>query len=285
MKNAVTHARQHSAPGTGERERADHLASVDGLVFGEDPSEGFVRGRRYLHPKLGFTFTAPEGFVLENTAQAVLGAKEGGSQAMRLDVVRVPAEQTLTDYLKSGWIGTIDEKSVEPVTISGFPAATATAKGDQWTFRMYAVRFGSEVYRFIYATKQKTPESERAFRDSINSFRRMSSLGDRRRATVAHQSGDGGPERHAGAPRRSHGDHRPAGAAFPCAQRIGARTGAKVRRSGQDRGGIRPQATQNGAHQPRAAPRRLVLQPIAGPEDPPDDGEAERRGTAASSRG
>ena len=56
---------------------------------------------------------------------------------MRLDVVRVPAEQTLTDYLKSGWIGTIDEKSVEPTTISSFPAATATAKGDEWTFRMY----------------------------------------------------------------------------------------------------------------------------------------------------
>jgi predicted Zn-dependent protease len=85
----------------------------------------------------------------------------------------VPAEQTLTDYLKSGWIGTIDEKSVEPTTISGFPAATATAKGDEWMFRMYAIRFGSEVYRFIYATKQKTTESERAFRDSINSFRRM----------------------------------------------------------------------------------------------------------------
>ena len=173
VKNAVTHARQQSAPGTGDREREQHLARVDGLVFGEDPSEGFVRGRRYLHPKLGFTFTAPEGFVLENTAQAVIGGKEGGAQAMRLDVVRVPAEQTLTDYLKSGWIGTIDDKSVQPLTINGFPAATATAKGDQWMFRLYAVRFGSEVYRFIFAAKHKTAESERAFRDSIRSFRRM----------------------------------------------------------------------------------------------------------------
>jgi len=173
VKNAVMHARQHSAPGTGASEREDHLAGIDGVVFGEDPSEGFVRGRRYLHPKLGFTFMAPEGFVLENTAQAVLGSKDGSAQAMRLDVVRVPAEQTLTEYLKSGWIGTVDDNSVEPVTINGFPAATATAKGDQWLFRLYAVRFGSEVYRFIFATKHKTAESERAFRDSINSFRRM----------------------------------------------------------------------------------------------------------------
>ena len=173
VKNAVASARKQGEPGTGERDREAHLADIDGLVFGEDPSEGFVRGRRYLHPKLGFTFIAPEGFVLENTAQAVLGAKEGGTQAMRLDVVRVPAEQTLTDYLKSGWIGTIDEKSTDALTINGFPAATATAKGDDWTFRLYAVRFGSEVYRFIFAAKTKSAETERGFRDSINSFRRM----------------------------------------------------------------------------------------------------------------
>lgn len=173
VKNAVTHARQHSAPGAGEKEKIDYLGAVDGLVFGEDPSEGFVRGRRYLHPKLGFTFIAPEGFSLDNTAQAVLGIKEGGGQALRLDVVRVPAEQSLNDYLASGWIENIDKSSVQAVTINGFPAATAVAKGDQWTFRLYAVRFGSEVYRFVFASKNKSAESDRAFRDSIGSFRRM----------------------------------------------------------------------------------------------------------------
>ena len=252
VKNAMLHARQRSAPGTGERERADHLASVDGLVFGEDPSEGFVRGRRYLHPKLGFTFTAPDGFVLENTAQAVLGAKDGGQQAMRLDVVRVPAEQTLTDYLNSGWIGTIDEKSVESTTINGFPAATATAKGDHWIFRMYAVRFGTEVYRFIYATKQKTGESESAFREFDQQLPPDVSFGDRSRAAVAHQGGDGDPERHAGAPCRSHGNYRPAIAALPCAQRIDVRPGAEDRRSGQDRRRITAQTIPGGS---RAAPQ------------------------------
>ncbi len=174
VKNAVAAARQQGAPGTGERDRADYLAGVEGLVFGEDPSEGFVRGRRYLHPKLGFTFTAPEGFVLDNTAMAVLGLKDGGGQAMRLDVVKVPAEQTLSAYLTSGWIENIDKGSVEKTTINGFPAATATAKGDQWNFRLYAVRFGSEVYRFVFAAKHKTAETDRAFRESIATFRRMS---------------------------------------------------------------------------------------------------------------
>ena len=133
-----------------------------------------MRGRRFLHPRLGFTFVAPDGFVLDNTAQAVLGVKEGGGQALRLDVVRVPAEQTLADYLSSGWIENIDPKSLEELTISGFPAATANAKGDQWAFRLFAVRFGSDVYRFIFATKHMTTEIDRSFRESVATFRRMS---------------------------------------------------------------------------------------------------------------
>jgi predicted Zn-dependent protease len=172
--NAQTNARQFTAPGTGERDRSAYMAALDGLVFGEDPSEGFVRGRRFLHPKLSFTFLAPEGFALDNTAQAVLGVKEGGGQALRLDVVRVPAEQSLPDYLNSGWIENIDPKTVEEITINGFPAATATAKGDQWTFRLYAVRFGSDVYRFIFATRRMGAEIDRSFRESVQSFRRMS---------------------------------------------------------------------------------------------------------------
>jgi predicted Zn-dependent protease len=174
ISNAQANARQYTGPASGGREKQAYLSGIDGIVFGEDPSEGFVRGRRFLHPRLGFTFTAPEGFTLENTAQAVLGVKHGGGQALRLDVVRVPSEQTLAGYLTSGWIENIDAGTVEDVTINGFAGATAAAKGDQWDFRLYAVRFGSDVYRFIFASKHRTPESDHVFRDSIGTFRRMS---------------------------------------------------------------------------------------------------------------
>jgi predicted Zn-dependent protease len=175
ITNALANARQFGAPSTyAGRDRTAYLSGIDGIVFGEDPSEGFVRGRRFLHPRLAFTFTAPEGFTLDNTAQAVLGVKHGGGQALRLDVVRVPAEQTLAAYLTSGWIENIDAATVEDVTINGFAAATAAAKGDQWDFRLYAIRFGSDVYRFIFAAKHRTPEIDRVFRDSVGTFRRMS---------------------------------------------------------------------------------------------------------------
>jgi predicted Zn-dependent protease len=173
LKIARANARQFTAPGDIPRDKDSYLAGIDGMSFGEDPSEGYVRGRRFLHPRLGFTFTAPDRFTLENTAQAVLGVRDNGNLALRLDVVRVPAEQTLGQYLGSGWIENVDEKSVEEFEINGLPTATATAKGDQWSFRLYAIRVKNEVDRFIFAAKQLTPDADRAFRYSVTTFRRM----------------------------------------------------------------------------------------------------------------
>jgi predicted Zn-dependent protease len=62
---------------------------------------------------------------------------------------------------------------VQPLTISGFAAATAQAKGENWDFRLYAIRFGSDVYRFIFATKKSTAETDRLFRQSVDTFRRL----------------------------------------------------------------------------------------------------------------
>ena len=173
MQNARANARQYSSPQGGERDRETYLAAIDNLVYGEDPSEGFVRGRRFLHPKLGFTFAAPDTFTLDNTAQAVIGVRDGGTQAMRFDVVRVSADQSLSAYLNSGWMENVDKSSIEELTVNGFPAASATAQGDQWQFKVYVLRFGADVYRFIFASRQKSTESERNARETVNSFRRL----------------------------------------------------------------------------------------------------------------
>jgi predicted Zn-dependent protease len=85
----------------------------------------------------------------------------------------VPAEQSLSDYLNSGWMEGVDKASTEDLTINGFPVAAASANGEQWQFKVYALRFGTDVYRFIFASKQRTTESERNARETVNSFRRL----------------------------------------------------------------------------------------------------------------
>lgn len=49
-----------------------YLRELDGLLYGDDPAQGFVIGRRFAHPELRIGFAAPEGFTLTNSPQAIL---------------------------------------------------------------------------------------------------------------------------------------------------------------------------------------------------------------------
>lgn len=57
---------------------ASYLAAVDGLLFGDDPEQGFVIGQRFAHPVMRIAFEAPAGFSLTNSPQAIqLSGPEG----------------------------------------------------------------------------------------------------------------------------------------------------------------------------------------------------------------
>lgn len=170
---AFANAKQYANSKKAETGKKEFLDAIDGLIYGDDPKEGYVRGRRFLHASLGFTFEAPPGFSLENTPQAVLGATASGKEALRLDAVRIPSTQSLTEFLASGWIEGIDAQTIEALTINGFPAATALARGEQWSFRLFAIRFGADVYRLAFAARELTPEIDATFRTAAESFRRV----------------------------------------------------------------------------------------------------------------
>ena len=65
-------------PGDGRVARDDYLASIDGMLWGDDPAQGYIDGRSFAHPTLRIAFTAPRGFVLTNSPRAVTIASEAG---------------------------------------------------------------------------------------------------------------------------------------------------------------------------------------------------------------
>lgn len=157
----------------GKADAASYLASIDGMMFGDDPADGVVRGRRFLHARLGFTFTAPDGFLLENSSKALLGSRDGGAEALRLDSVAVATSTALETYLSAGWIDGVLASSIEAGTVNGLPVAFATARAGEWNFRIAAIRIGGDIYRLIFAARQLNEETDRRFRAAIDSFRRL----------------------------------------------------------------------------------------------------------------
>ncbi|OCC02440.1 hypothetical protein BA190_24275 [Labrys sp. WJW] len=172
IAKANTEAAQYGAPGSGEHDKFRYLSVIDGITYGEDPAQGYVQGRIFWQPRLAFTFTAPPNFTLDNTPQAILGV-DGNGRALRLDTVKTKDGQSLSDYLASGWISGVDTSSVSTLRINGNEAATALARGTDWSFRLYAIRFGSDVYRLILAARDLSPATDALFQETANSFRRM----------------------------------------------------------------------------------------------------------------
>ena len=171
---ALTAARRIAAPGLGERDRTRYLSAIEGLPYGQDPADGIVRGRRFLHARLGVAFEAPDGITLENTAKAVLGLSPDGSRRLLFDAVEAEAGQSLESVLQATWNEAIETGSIETTTENGLPVAIATARGKDWVFRMAAVRVGGTVYRLVYATRALSGEMERAFRQALQSVRALS---------------------------------------------------------------------------------------------------------------
>lgn len=172
---ALASARQISAPGLGASLREEWLAGLDGLSFGDDPSSGTVRGRRYVNPTLGLSFTVPEGLTLESTRDAVLGVGGNGSRAMRFDSVQIEPGQSLASYVASGWIEGVQAGPVEQLTVNGMPAALTSGRGSDWSFRLAAIQSDQRTYRFIFAARTTdTAELDRSFRAVVTSFARMS---------------------------------------------------------------------------------------------------------------
>ncbi len=133
------------------------------MVFGDDPSEGFVRGHEFLHPRLAIAFRVPDNFRLENTKQAVLAAA-GEDTAMRFDGVTVDESTSPAAYLASGWINGLVDGSIEETTVNGLPAATAQAAAGDWVFRIGAVKIGASMYRLIFADRSNGAAIDRRSR-------------------------------------------------------------------------------------------------------------------------
>ncbi|RMD61060.1 MAG: hypothetical protein D6826_10945 [Alphaproteobacteria bacterium] len=161
------------------RARDIYLAKIDGLLYGDDPDEGFIRGRRFLHPKLRFAFEVPAGFRLVNTSRAVL-AKGPDGAVIVFDRARKPFAGAMTAYLTRVWAQGVALSDVEAITINGLAAATGwtrlnTRRGVR-DVRLVAIRSDDDaIYRMLFVTTPaQTTALELDLRRTTYSFRRLS---------------------------------------------------------------------------------------------------------------
>ena len=100
------------------------LDKVNGMIYGDDPSQGLIEGQRFVHPDLGFEFTVPKGFKLYNQPTQVIARAEGGA-GIKLDADKA-YPGPLTDYLRSLWPRDARMTQLQRISVNGMQGATAT---------------------------------------------------------------------------------------------------------------------------------------------------------------
>ncbi len=178
--------------------RNEYLTKIDGILWGDNPQDGVVKGRDFIHPGLRFAFTAPPGFKLANQPTQVVG--QGDNGAMIFDLADGQVGDLLT-YVQSQWNPKAKIADAQRISINGMEAATGIAQGtvsnQPATFRLIAVRFpDNHVYRMLFAAPTQAFNSmDGQFGASANSLRQISAaeaagFKPRRIKVVQVQAGD-----------------------------------------------------------------------------------------------
>jgi len=106
-----------------------YLQMIDGMVFGEDPRQGFVEANTFFHPVLKFRFSFPIGWKLENMPTQVRMAPEDGKALMIFSFVQGNTlQQAAENHIRELQL-TVTEST--NTTVNGFPAVSAFSEQTQ----------------------------------------------------------------------------------------------------------------------------------------------------------
>ena len=161
--------------------REIYLSKIDGMVFGDDPSQGVRKGQDFLHPGLKLAFRVPPGFALFNSPEAVKAYNNKQSSITFTMETAQNARQTgrMAAYLSGNWGRKLPLQSVDALNINGMDAATGLAvidhRGQTQTIRLLAVRGSAEqIFRFVFiATPDEAKRLDVEFRRTTYSIRRL----------------------------------------------------------------------------------------------------------------
>jgi predicted Zn-dependent protease len=153
-------------------DQAQFLAHVDGLVYGENPREGFFKDGTFYHPDLKFQFQLPNGWQVQNTKQAVV-AVSGQQDAM----IQLTAGQGAPTAALQQFLGQqgIQAGRVSSSAINGLPAASGyfqaqTESGTLAGLVSY-ISYGGNTYQLLtYTAPTQLDAYNATFQQVISSF-------------------------------------------------------------------------------------------------------------------
>jgi predicted Zn-dependent protease len=103
-----------------------YLKMINGIVYGDDPRQGFVEANMFYHPGMKFKYPVPPGWQVQNSPVQVQMAPKDGKAMM---IFTMASQNTLEEAAQKNLadlnLTVLDSKRT---TVNGFPAVAAISQ-------------------------------------------------------------------------------------------------------------------------------------------------------------
>lgn len=170
--------------------RESYLQMIDGLVYGEDPRQGFVENNVFYHPELKFQYPVPSGWQTQNSPQQVVHAPQDGKGIILFTLAQGNSPQEAANGVLEKYQLTMRES--RNVTVSGMPALAMIAdqipqqqEGQQpmtpeqqqantARLQLYFIQYNGLIYNFLGASSLNDFNNySLVFNNTMNNFRQL----------------------------------------------------------------------------------------------------------------
>lgn len=160
----------------------NYLKMIDGLVYGEDPRQGYVEGNVFYHPAMKFKYPVPAGWQLQNSPMQVQMAPEDGNALITFSLSDEKTQEAAEQKaLKDLNLTLVDSKNI---TLNGMSAVTTISQqvaqneqtGEEQTIKVmsYFIHYNDAVYVFHgVASEANFNNYQKAFQSTMENFNRL----------------------------------------------------------------------------------------------------------------
>jgi predicted Zn-dependent protease len=159
--------------------QAAYLKSIENIVFGDDPRQGYVEGNAFHHPNMRFSFSFPRDWKLQNEPSQVVLASKDRQAAVVLQAER--SSENLKDYAL-GKASELEEAffiSEQSLTINGLSSFQqlydlARPEKEALRIRITHIKKGSSIFSFYaLSTTNDFPKYDFQFSTLVSSFKEL----------------------------------------------------------------------------------------------------------------
>jgi predicted Zn-dependent protease len=154
-------------------DRASYLALIDGIVFGENPRQGYTENGYFYHPDLGFQFPYRESWTLMNSPAVVVIISPEEDALIQLTAEEASSPKELALQLMDGsGLKIRDSRETQVFGLNAYVVESETPPGDL-RILSYFIQSEGTVYTFHAVTIAKLYDRyEPDFKHTLGGFQR-----------------------------------------------------------------------------------------------------------------